>query len=267
MATFFLGRWHANKADGTLPQSSLSPPHTHLSLLPLPSISQLPSLASPPLSPYRKPEMLCTARRMGHTPSPLGCRAQRGQGGKWLCPNRWRQLAAKSCFYRYVCTHPHAYICTHTHIWNICIYSYICTFYTIVNAAVAFCHILPSVSPLSPLLLHVELSCVALRLVTLRLLALLHYVHKYFARVSPMPAPVSVPTPDPKHMPDAPSFSARTCLFLYPLPNGEEGYYNFMPTKNVCNREKEACQTQQRIYIFLIKINCRVGMPLTFLFV
>lgn len=82
-----------------------------------------------------------------------------------------------------------------------------------------------------------------------------------------MPAPVSVPTPDPKHMPDAPSFSARTCLFLYPLPNGEEEYYNFMPTKNVCNREKEACQTQQRIYIFLIKINCRVGMPLTFLLV
>lgn len=81
MATFFLGRWHANKADGTLPQSSLSPPHTHLSLLPLPLISQLPSSASPPLSPYRKPEMLCTARRMGHTPSPLGCRAQRGQGG------------------------------------------------------------------------------------------------------------------------------------------------------------------------------------------
>lgn len=173
MATFFLGRWHANKADGTLPQSSLSPPHTHLSLLPLPSISQLPSSASPPLSPYRKPEMLCTARRMGHTPRPLGCRAQRGQGGKWLCPNRWRQLAAKSCFYRYVCTHPHAYICTHTHIWNICIYSYICTFYTIVNAAVAFCHILPSVSPLSPLLLHVELSCVALRYVTFAGLAAL----------------------------------------------------------------------------------------------
>lgn len=124
MATFFSRTVACNKADGTLPQSLLSPPHPRPHLSPLTplilstaSCNQSPSVS--PLSPYRKPEMLCTARRMGHTPSPLGCQAERGQEGRWLCPNRWRQLAAKSCFYRYVCTHSHAYICTHIHIWQI----------------------------------------------------------------------------------------------------------------------------------------------------
>lgn len=265
MATFFLGRWHANKADGTLPQSSLSPPHTHLSLLPLPSISQLPSSASPPLSPYRKPEMLCTARRMGHTPSPLGCRAQRGQEGSDSAPTddgNWPLKAVFTVMY----AHIHMLIFAHTHIYGIYVYIHISVRFT--PSSTPQSHFAISFRPSVPYPRYFfTLSWVALRCVTLRLLALLHYVHKYFARVSPIPAPVSVPTPDPKHMPDAPSFSARTCLFLYPLPNGEEGYYNFMPTKNVCSREKEACQTQQRIYIFLIKINCRVGMPLTFLFV
>lgn len=65
MATLFLGQWHANKADGTLPQSLLLTASIYSSLcqcvrsssraLPAPAL-----LVPPPAVTHRKPEMLCT---------------------------------------------------------------------------------------------------------------------------------------------------------------------------------------------------------------
>lgn len=250
MATFFLGRWHANKADGTLPQSSLSPPHTHLSLLPLPSISQLPSSASPPLSPCRKPEMLCTARRMGHTPSPLGCREQRGQGGKWLCPNRWRQLAAKSCFYRYVCTHPHAYICTHTHIYGINVYIHISVRFT--PSSTPQSHFAISFRPSVPYPRYFfTLSWVALRCVWLRYVCWPCCIT--FTNISlaypqcPPQFPCPHPTPSICQMPR--HFQRVRAYFYTRYPTGKKGITTLcQPKMYVTGRRRRARPNKEYIY-------------------
>lgn len=45
--------------------------------------------------------------------------------------------------------------------------------------------------------------------------------------------------------------------FIYPLPNGVEGYYNF-----VGNRQKEAWR-HHKLYIFLFSINSRVNISMS----
>lgn len=104
-------------------------------------------------------------------------------------------MHTSTCIY----LHTHA----HTHSNHIpYIYSYICTFYTIVNAAAAaFCHILPSVP-----LRHAALCYVTFfaGLATLR--------SQIFRSRIRLPLP---PAQTIKHMPAAPSFSARTCLFFF----------------------------------------------------
>lgn len=61
----------------------------------------------------------------------------------------------------------------------------------------------PSVSPATPLHLHVELRCVMLRYVCWPCCITFTNISLAYRTV---PAPVPVPTPAPKHMPDDPSF-------------------------------------------------------------
>lgn len=48
-------------------------------------------------------------------------------------------------------------------------------------------------------------------------------------------------------------------MFIAPI-HRLEGYYNFVQTENVCNRQNGESSTPQRIYMFLININRQIDM-------
>lgn len=118
MATFFLGRWHANKADGTLPQSLLSPPL--LSPLPPPSSSQLPPAASLPVFLRYHPtaSRICCAQHVawGTHQAHWGVRRSVGREGSDSAPSADGNWPLKAVF-TVIYAHIHMHIFAHTHTY------------------------------------------------------------------------------------------------------------------------------------------------------
>lgn len=130
MATFFLGRWHANKADGTLPQSSLN-------LHPIPIFLSFhsPRFLNCPLQPvphcHHTASRKCCAQHVawGTHQAHWGVERSVGREGSDSSPTtdgNWPLKAVFTVMY----AHIHMHIFAHTHIYGIYVYIHISVRFT-----------------------------------------------------------------------------------------------------------------------------------------
>lgn len=129
MATFFRGRWHANKAAGTLPQSSLSLPTPILLPFHFPRFLNCPLQSVSHCHPTASRKCCAQHVAWGTHQAHWGVDSSVSREGGVSAPTadgNWPLKAVFTVMY----AHIHMHIFAHTHIYGIYVYIHISVRFT-----------------------------------------------------------------------------------------------------------------------------------------